>query len=316
MQKDELIGKINGIINAGVTFGIEAYACLKGETGFILEKMVAMDSLKTRIRSLMIDVINTQYLDNDIEYDDVVNVSDNKKSIYMLQQDTLYHPFQELRNIDSVDRIFKEENINDIMGFIFKINLNNSRFFAYQQAFVGSKLKAHNALRIIHKGEDKFDVFDENLLKLDKRAELLIVEDVILIKNLKVLQDNFGFQTYVRGQALNVIDSLETLDIVSDIEKIKECQMEDKLTVSKKLMKIKNSPVLEMNKEILMERIPTIPRYANIIKIENGKIKTSSIKDVNNLLKLLNDDIVKSELTDKDYDSPSKTILPENIVAS
>lgn len=32
-------------------------------------------------------------------------------------------------------------------------------------------------------------------------------------------------------------------------------------------------------------------------------------KDVDNLMKLLNDDYVKSELTDMEYDSTSKTLL-------
>ena len=47
----------------------------------------------------------------------------------------------------------------------------------------------------------------------------------------------------------------------------------------------------------------------NIIHIENGKIRTNTKKDVDNLMKLLNDDYVKSELTDMEYDSTSKTLL-------
>ena len=50
-------------------------------------------------------------------------------------------------------------------------------------------------------------------------------------------------------------------------------------------------------------------RYKNIIHIENGKIRTNTKKDVDNLMKLLNDDYVKSELTDMEYDSTSKTLL-------
>ena len=52
-----------------------------------------------------------------------------------------------------------------------------------------------------------------------------------------------------------------------------------------------------------------LTRYKNIIHIENGKIRTNTKKDVDNLMKLLNDDYVKSELTDMEYDSTSKTLL-------
>ena len=105
------------------------------------------------------------------------------------------------------------------------------------------------------------------------------------------------------------IYAISTVLILGDIDVLKECQNGEKLTISKKLMKIKNSPVLEMDKDELIRKIPLIPRYRGIIHIEDGKIRTSTKKDVDNLLKLLNDDIVKSELTDKEYDSTSKILL-------
>ena len=74
-------------------------------------------------------------------------------------------------------------------------------------------------------------------------------------------------------------------------------------------MKVKNSPVLAMDKDELINKIPLVTRYKNIIHIENGKIRTNTKKDVDNLMKLLNDDYVKSELTDMEYDSTSKTLL-------
>ena len=75
---------------------------------------------------------------------------------------------------------------------------------------------------------------------------------------------------------------------------MKEYQTGEKLTISKKLMKVKNSPVLAMDKDELINKIPLVPRYKNIIHIENGKIRTNTKKDVDNLMKLLNDDYVKS----------------------
>jgi len=312
MTKEEAKLKIQKIVFAEITCGVEMYVCLKENDGFIIEKMVTMTPLKNRIRELVKRVLETNYLDVNIEYEDVTNISDNKKSIYMLEQSPSYIPFILLQS-ELIVQNFKEDNMDRVLGFFFQMNRNDDKFFVYQQAYVGSKLKAHNALRIIHKGEDKFDTFDENLLKLDNRADFIVIDNEILIKNIKVLQDNFGFQTYVRAEAQNVIESIEELDIVSNIEKIKACQMEEKLTNSKKLMKIKNSPVLKMDREVLLDKIPRIQRYASIIKIEDGKIKTTSKQDVNNLLKLLNDDYVKSELTEQEYDSPTKNLLEDEV---
>lgn len=76
------------------------------------------------------------------------------------------------------------------------------------------------------------------------------------MRNVKVLQDFFGFQMFVCNQAQSVISKLEELDILGNIDTLKEYQNGEKLTISKKLMKIKNSPVLEMNKEELINKIP------------------------------------------------------------
>lgn len=309
MNKLEMTSKIREIIETDTNCGVEIYVCLKNdEQVFYIEKMVSRNELKDRVRAIVLDVLREQYLDDDAEYGDISDVIDNKKMVYVLEQSEEYCPFSTLGDNLDVISTFEEKNIERVLGFIFKINLNSKKIFAYQQAYVGSRLQAKNVLRIMQK-EDVFQIVEKEMLKIDKRVELVIVDNTILVRNVKVLQDYFGFQLFVRNQAQSVISKLEELDILGDIDVLKECQNGEKLTISKKLMKIKNSPVLEMDKDELIRKIPLIPRYRGIIHIEDGKIRTSTKKDVDNLLKLLNDDIVKSELTDKEYDSTSKILL-------
>ena len=304
-----MTSKIREIIETDTNCGVEIYVCLKNdEQVFYIEKMVSRNELKDRVRAIVLDVLREQYLDDDAEYGDISDVIDNKKMVYVLEQSEEYCPFSTLGDNLDVISTFEEKNIERVLGFIFKINLNSKKIFAYQQAYVGSRLQAKNVLRIMQK-EDVFQIVEKEMLKIDKRVELVIVDNTILVRNVKVLQDYFGFQLFVRNQAQSVISKLEELDILGDIDVLKECQNGEKLTISKKLMKIKNSPVLEMDKDELIRKIPLIPRYRGIIHIEDGKIRTSTKKDVDNLLKLLNDDIVKSELTDKEYDSTSKILL-------
>lgn len=309
MNKLEMTSKIREIIETDTNCGVEIYVCLKNdEQVFYIERMVSRNELKDRVRAIVLDVLREQYLDDDTEYGDISDVIDNKKMVYVLEQSEEYCPFSALGDNLDVISTFEEKNIERVLGFIFKINLNSKKIFAYQQAYVGSRLQAKNVLRIMQK-EDVFQIVEKEMLKIDKRVELVIVDNTILVRNVKVLQDYFGFQLFVRNQAQSVISKLEELDILGDIDVLKECQNGEKLTISKKLMKIKNSPVLEMDKDELIRKIPLIPRYRGIIHIEDGKIRTSTKKDVDNLLKLLNDDIVKSELTDKEYDSTSKILL-------
>lgn len=309
MNKLEITSKIKEITETGAVCGVDVYVCLKDEEqGFYVEKMISMNSLKDRIRSIALEVLNTQYLQEEVEYFDILDVIDNKKAVYVLEQNDEYKPFAFLNeNIDEISS-FDEKDIGKVLGFLFKLNLNSKKFFIYQQAYVGSKIQAKNNLRIIQK-DDVFEIVDKEMLKIDKRGELLILNNTILVRNVKVLQDFFGFQRFVRNQAQSVISRLEELDILENIDVLKEYQNGEKLTISNKLMKVKNSPVLEMDKDELIIKIPLVTRYKDIIHIENGKIRANTKKDVDNLMKLLNDDYVKSELTDKEYDSVSKTLL-------
>lgn len=78
---------------------------------------------------------------------------------------------------------------------------------------------------------------------------------------------------------------------------------------AKKLLKAKNSPVLQMKKNDLLENLKKHSRYKTMFKFEEDHIVISSQKEAAAFIKMLNDDIVRSELTGKEYDSSSKMLL-------
>lgn len=61
--------------------------------------------------------------------------------------------------------------------------------------------------------------------------------------------------------------------------------------------------MLKMKKEMILERIFEDDYYKQNIKMENGKIKITSEKDFNIFIKLLNDDILVSNITKTTYDT-------------
>ena len=74
-------------------------------------------------------------------------------------------------------------------------------------------------------------------------------------------------------------------------------------------MKAKNSPVLNMPKDILIKRLKAHGRYKDKFNFDNDKIHIKSQKEANEFVKMLNDDIARSELTGQEYDSPKKMLL-------
>ena len=76
-------------------------------------------------------------------------------------------------------------------------------------------------------------------------------------------------------------------------------------------MKAKDSPVTKIPKEILLTRIKTHDYYSKKIFIDkdNKKIVIKSQVQTKEFLKMLNDDILFSKLTENDYTSIDKEIL-------
>ena len=154
-----------------------------------------------------------------------------------------------------------------------------------------------------------YDELKKDIIAIGSRIDLLILGQHIITGNIGLLQNKFGFEKYIRQEARFAIDIIVETGIVTDPEILVRFSSKEKLTNAKKLMKAKNSPVLRIEKTELINRIGRHSRYSSMIRIDNDEIQLGSEKDVNSFIKLLNDDIVRSELTETEYDSISKREL-------
>ena len=157
--------------------------------------------------------------------------------------------------------------------------------------------------------DNTYKLLDRDLIGIESRIDCIILENSIITNNINLLQTTFGFDKYIRAEARKTLALIQSLGIVDELDKFVQLAEKDKLTFSKKLMKAKTSPVLLIEPNELIKRIQVHPRYKGQIKIEHNKICIRSQKDATAFVKMLNDDIVRSELTHQEYDSSSKQIL-------
>ena len=124
-----------------------------------------------------------------------------------------------------------------------------------------------------------------------------------------LLQRSFAFENYIREGAKKTIGIIEKLGIVHGLEKFLAFESKQKLTNAKKLLKARNSSVLTMDRQTLLDRLKAHSRYSVMFVFEDDHVVIKSQKDVAAFIKMLNDDIVRSDLTGQEYDSPSKSAL-------
>lgn len=309
MTKEIFIDMINKVLNAPTGFGFDVFACIKKDGvinlhSFILEDNnngSFKDSICDKIKACIID----RYLCENFILDQIDDIHDNRNVAYAIPQTEEYSPFGFIETI--TDCTFSDADKNDLYGFAFRYKVDENQFWAYQQVYPITL--PHNKKGVyVFKKDKVYKQFDKELLRIDYRIDVIIIDKVIVSSNINLLQGKFNFETLIRNESSKTIQSISSMGIIADMTKIINFEGKEKLTNAKKLMKICKSPVLSISKDVLIERLTTLPRFMNRLTIEDNLIKINSNNDVIELLKILNDDYLKSELTEKPYESSSKTL--------
>lgn len=252
--------------------------------------------------------INCTYLADDAEFDTSENIADNKKEFYEISLIENYRPFIFLDDAEKRTEYYSESDRNKLSGFLFRINLNDKYFWVYQHIYSVSRIDRSKNVIALFVG-DTYDEIDSDIVQIDSRADVIIFSSSVVTAKMDLMQRFFGFEQYIRAGAQKTIEIIRDLDIVDSLEKFVAFENKSKLTNAKKLLKAKNSPVLQMKKNDLLENLKKHSRYKTMFKFEEDHIVISSQKEAAAFIKMLNDDIVRSELTGKEYDSSSKMLL-------
>lgn len=309
MTTDGMKSKVKMVICSGMSYGITVFACLKTEEGISLKKFLVTDDLHSNLKNILDNALNIKYLADDIELELSENIADGSSVLYEVIQTEKYCPFNFLNNVDTVEGQYSEDDQPNLMGWIFRFNMNENAFFIYQHIYPMRLINRSKSLFAMLSHNKTYKTLDRDVLKFDSRADILIIDNSLITSNIPLLQNAFGFEKYIRAEAAKTIASIEAIDLVDGMDKFFAFENKEKLTNAKKLMKAKNSPVLNIPKAKLLKRIKMHGRYKDKFVIENDKIHIKSQKDVNEFVKMLNDDIVRSDLTNQEYDSVRKMLL-------
>lgn len=310
MNKQQMCEHINGIINADSTYGMDVFACVTENGNRVLQKFKCTDSLKKEIRNRILRVIHEKFMAEAVELDSIDNIADNKNCLYWIEQSEEYQPFTFVENADQIAVEFSMSEQVQLKGFVFKFNLNDTCFLAFQKIYGVSFMSPSNSI-LTFWNKNIYEVLNSDILRISSAVDVIIINSTIIVKNMSVLQNDFGFERKVRSDAEQAITSIEAIGIIANSAKLHSFVSKAKLTNAKKFMKVKNSPVMRMAKNVLAEKIKAHKRYSGMFTFDaDNQIVIKSEKDVGKLLSMLNDDYLRSDLTDSEYDSPSKKMLP------
>lgn len=159
------------------------------------------------------------------------------------------------------------------------------------------------------KSNQRLERFNDQMLRISSKFQVLRVAGELIIIDLGAIEKSFGFHDVITREATAGLSVIEDMELVSNIDSLKE--LVSNVSFARKLIKVtKSSPVIQLN-------IPNenIIAFAKAHPLTKKKMRFSEDEKQFNLdtrvsknlfIKILNDDLLTSELTKLYYDSLAK----------
>jgi hypothetical protein len=139
---------------------------------------------------------------------------------------------------------------------------------------------------------------NEDIIKLSKTIDFLQIGSELVVTNLKALEDGFGYEDVIKGQAMQNIQAIEGIGLLEDISPLLE--MAEDLRQAKHIMRIKrDSPVMQLPIQTVIQFVqshrPIMRKFR--LSDDGTKLKLDTAVSKKLFLSLMNDDLLTSELT-------------------
>lgn len=200
---------------------------------------------------------------------------------------------------------FDRDNLANLEGFIIVIGDEAHRVVLYKKNYPVNILQRDRFL-LIPISNTRFVPAAQDAIMLDKKFDFMLVEDELFVIKLTTLERSFGYENVIMGQAQQTIAVIHNIALLTDMQPLLDLATE--LTNAKKLVKVRNSPVLRVPTANVINFIRNHPKLTGRIHFNANETQISLDTGVSKklFLKLLNDDYLFSQLTELQYDTIAK----------
>lgn len=88
---------------------------------------------------------------------------------------------------------------------------------------------------------DKFEEFTDRIFTITQKVNLLVVGENILTRDIKLMQRHFGFEQYIRSEAMKVVEDITKTGLVENNFKLQEYVSRPSKTYAKKCFELSST---------------------------------------------------------------------------
>lgn len=319
MQAKEVKGKIREILEQWN--GIEIYFVLKKENGRIVksvnisdEELEQSDTTSEEMLQGFCDVVAATFesYDDEIEVLKLSSADERKNGLYYYDLDELPEEMIMMgeviaKNVELETFHFSEDSLEEIAAFITVIGDAEKKIVLYKQQYPISLLKRDKYMLTPVPHKNRLKKVDQDILRVDFNFQFCLIDNVYYVSDVDKMEKICSFHTLITNEAKKSIAKIAEADIVHNIEALEDEL--DNVTFARKLTRIyKDSKVLgTVSNEAIIEftRQHSYFRKHPLCTVDD-KFLLDTKKSKETFIKLMNDDFLKSMLTNSEYESLAK----------
>lgn len=200
-----------------------------------------------------------------------------------------------------------DDFLDNLWYYVIKFNDGKKQMLFYRKYSKSMVLTEGFLLALIFRG-GSFDKLNSDVFRIENKSDCIYYEDKLIIRCKGNFEKIFDFFQEIKKNAQSAISFIEEKlpFTIENFDTIKSQLMGHEIKI-RKLNNIFTTKVLEKIKPENIESLISegILKNISLKKDANGKIILSST-DPWEILKILDDDLVRSRLTEINYDAPNK----------
>lgn len=313
----EILNQINGI---------ELFFVLNKAEGKIIKSVNIADeqdkedTSAEELLSGFEDVVKRIFMtyEDDLEILKLSSADERKNGLYYYDLETLPDELQYMKMVwqDSNFEVFnfQEDSLDEIDAFIIVLGNAENKMVLYKQQYPISLLRRDKYMftPVLH--ENRLKKVQQDILRVDFNFQFCYVNEVFYISDIDRMEKICSFHNVIVNEAKKSIKLISDADILDNVE-VLEDEL-DNVTFARKLTRIyKDSKVLgKVSKDVIVEFTKKHSYFKkNPLKsTDENKFILDTKKSKETFLKLMNDDFLKSELTNYEYESLAKNGMEED----
>ncbi|OPA94865.1 hypothetical protein BFW87_12455 [Pseudomonas fluorescens] len=323
MSIDALRLTAESLTNDPQTVGI-MFFILKEQNTFVSRK-VELSADAQRALTVEVKLELSEFFESDYVLRDLTAVDLRQDAIF--RYNLIDYPPQLdafVETLDTPNAIPDFSHVNDdvtaLKAIVVVLGNGNESLSIYKHHYPTNTYR-RNGFSLLRAGiaQDRFEKLDQEIIRLSHTVDFIYEGTDVFVTNFKVLERFFGFKEAVKADAsvklatLNVRNLIESIAVLED-----RITTQGDVTFARKVIRaISHSRVLDtvINDQIIqfIKQHHSLSKKIKINAAETQIVLDTKISQ-NFFMKLLNDDYLKSELTQFEYDADSKDLVEPPVV--